>query len=97
MALRVRLAKNATSGAQPSLWIRTAKRPFYVECNGGTAQIQHSVDSPSTADSAATWRTLGTITSGDGMVIDHPVYRIRANVTAGTATVDMLEGGPASS
>lgn len=94
MAFRVRLAKDATTGAQASLKIRAAKPPFYIECRGGAADIQHSMDSPSVADSAATWRTLGSLSGAvtpDAMVVSHPLYRIRANVTSGTATVDLLE------
>lgn len=93
MSLRVRLADAVASGnASQSVFIRAAKPPFYIESNGGAVTLQHSMDGREVADSAATWRSLGTITSGDALSLNHPLYRVRANVTSGTATVDLLEG-----
>lgn len=100
MAQRVRLAKNLASGsASASVRIRTAKPPFYLQSRGnytGSVTVEHSTDGPDVADGSAVWRTLGTLAGtnpGDGIVITHPLYRIRVDGdhSAGTATVDLLE------
>lgn len=100
MANRVRLCKDLAAAAQsPSIRIRTAKPPFYLQSRGnytGSVTVEHSTDSPDVADSAAVWRPLGTLAGtnpGDGIVITHPLYRIRidGDHSAGTATVDLLE------
>lgn len=91
MANRVRLCKNATTGAQPSIRIRAAKPPFLVASAGGGCNLEHTMDGPATSDAAATWTNFGTIASGDQISITTPLYRVRANVTSGTATVDLLE------
>src|SRR5687767_2973373 len=92
MANRVRLAKAIASGnASASVRIRAAKPPFYVECHGGGVTLQHTVDGYDVTDANADWRSLGTIANDDAIVVTHPLYRVRCNVTSGTATVDLLE------
>lgn len=91
MANRVRLAKAATTGVQPSIRIRTAKPPFLVSSDGGAVTLQHTMSGPDVADADADWHDLATIADGDQIDVTHPLYRIRIDVTAGTATVDLLE------
>ncbi len=94
-----------------SIQIRLADPPYLFVATGGftgTVSIQHSIDTmppkndgggvsnSGVSDAAATWITIiNTISNGDQVQWDYPLYRVRANatsVTAGSAKVTMLEG-----
>lgn len=97
MGQRVKLCSSLAAAANSAgTLFRTAKRPFRVVGTGGytgSVNLQHSVDPIATADSAATWYTIGTIASGDDIELDTPVHRLRVNGghSAGTATVYLIE------
>lgn len=102
MAGRVRLTKNLAAGSQSaSVKIRAAHQPYAVYASGGftgSVTLQQTMASPDVADAAATWSDIGTIATDDSISIVVPLYRIRVDGdhSAGTATVDLLEGFPAS-